>query len=138
MFTPPHGKTPRWFEIESRFRRRLAQLGQAVQFRKRRAAPRWFEPGSAFRRRLDKHLEAVGAAARYDEFEWSGHNSVFERDTAAVALAEKLRKQAEHFQDHKRLVIAHSHGGNVAMRALYHLRDENQPILLVTMATPFI
>ena len=55
-----------------------------------------------------------------------------------MELANKLRKQAEHCSSRTRLVIAHSHGGNVAMRALHHLRDEKEPILLVTLATPFI
>jgi hypothetical protein len=78
---------------------------------------------------------------------WSGANSVFERDKTAHDLAEHLSfEHAEHPQA-TQLIIAHSHGGNIALRALYHLqkRDasqlsgaDNANPLVVTLATPFI
>ncbi|MGC2318534.1 MAG: hypothetical protein WA615_18900 [Bradyrhizobium sp.] len=78
---------------------------------------------------------------------WSGENSIFVRDEAAHVLAEHL--SAEHTEQPQatQLVIAHSHGGNIALRAFHHLqqRDASQSSgadsanpLVVTLATPFI
>ena len=77
---------------------------------------------------------------------WSGANSIFVRDKTAHVLAEHLAAEhAEHPQA-AQLIIAHSHGGNIALRALHHLtqRDaspsgkESANPLIVTLATPFI
>jgi hypothetical protein len=78
---------------------------------------------------------------------WSGANSVFVRDKTAQRLAEHLSvEHAEHPQAIQ-LVIAHSHGGNIALGALHHLhqRDASQVggadtanPLVVTLATPFV
>ena len=72
---------------------------------------------------------------------------ILERDKAARALAEHLSAEhAEHPQA-TQLVIAHSHGGNIALRALHHShkRDASQLCgaempspLVVTMGTPFV
>lgn len=102
--------------------------------------PRWFECGSPFQERLTKHLRAAGAEPEYSDFTWSGANSILERDKAADVLANHLEDQTKTNKDRKRLVIAHSHGGNVAMRALHklHARHGQETVLLVTLATPFI
>jgi hypothetical protein len=101
--------------------------------------PRWFEPGSDFRRNLDAHLTTENMVLEYDDFQWSGHNSVLERDRAAQSLAKHLRAQTEQFPGYVKLVIAHSHGGTVAMRALHHLQQAvGETIRLVTVATPFV
>jgi hypothetical protein len=78
---------------------------------------------------------------------WTGANSIFDRDKAAHVLAEHLAAEhAEHPQA-TQLVIAHSHGGNIALRALRDLqkRDASQSCgadsanpLVVTLATPFV
>ena len=78
---------------------------------------------------------------------WSGANSIFVRDKTAHDLAEDLSAEhAEHPQA-TQLIIAHSHGGNIALRALHLLHqpdgsrlceaDGANP-LVVTLATPFI
>jgi hypothetical protein len=36
------------------------------------------------------------------------------------------------------LLVAHSHGGNIAMRSLAHLHEKVPPPMIVTLATPFI
>ena len=138
MFTSPTGAAPRWFEVGSNFRCRLTRLRQAMPFAKRGVTYRWFEEGSAFRKKLNLAMDKAGAAPTYHVFPWSGHNSIVERDKAAKDLAALLQQQAEEFSGQRRLVIAHSHGGNVAMRALYHLGSTSEPIWLVTLATPFI
>ena len=78
---------------------------------------------------------------------WSGANSIYVRDKTAQVLAEHLSAEhAEHPQD-TQLIIAHSHGGNIALRALHHLHKHNASQsdgadtanpLVVTLATPFI
>jgi len=99
---------------------------------------RWFEPESAFRRDLEQALSAYGLRAAFDTFEWSGANSIFERDKAGVALAELLQSQQDRFPERTRVVIAHSHGGNIAMRALHRLRHIDGDIHVITLATPFV
>jgi alpha-beta hydrolase superfamily lysophospholipase len=78
---------------------------------------------------------------------WSGENSISARDNTAHVLAEHLSAEhAEHPQANQ-LVIAHSHGGNIALRALYlsQRRDSSQLCggdsatpFVVTLATPFV
>jgi hypothetical protein len=78
---------------------------------------------------------------------WSGANSIFVRDKTAQVLAEHLSAEhAEHPQA-TQLIIAHSHGGNIALRALHLLRQrhasrlygaESSNPLVATLATPFI
>jgi hypothetical protein len=97
---------------------------------------RWFKKGSQFRRTLDKGLESASLEYSVRPFLWSGANSVFARDRAAAKLAEELKT---HLQDQGAtpVVIAHSHGGNVALRALSHMGDASR-VAVVTLATPFL
>jgi hypothetical protein len=139
FFPCDEGKPPRWFQQGSAFRKKVAPLFRWIRGlafgRVLEVTPRWFECGSAFRNNLTEHLESAGVNPTYTDFRWTGSNSLMERDKAAVLLAKSLQNHA----GHKRLVIAHSHGGNVAMRALHHLYlKEWEPLLVVTMATPFI
>ena len=105
----------------------------------------WFDDGSHFVTRLSAEL--AGIPHRIKSFSWRGENSVFKRDDAAYRLAEHL--SAEH-NAHPRaiqLVVAHSHGGNIALRALHYMQkrggtmvDDEEIVtpLVVTLATPFI
>ena len=107
--------------------------------------PLWFEEGSPFLARLSTELGDM--PHKITPLLWSGANSIFVRDKTAHALAEHLAAEhAEHPQANQ-LVVAHSHGGNIALRALRYLgqRSFSQPDeanganpLVVTLATPFI
>ena len=99
-------------------------------------AKRWFEKGSDFRKNLEEQLESLSLEYSIFQFHWSGANSVLARDRAAAKLADKLKT---HLQDQNAtpIVIAHSHGGNVALRALSHLGEANR-VRVVTLATPFL
>jgi hypothetical protein len=68
---------------------------------------------------------------------WSGANSVHARDCAARELSEQLRKDLRD-PDATAVIVAHSHGGNVALRALQHLESMADRIRVVTLATPFL
>jgi hypothetical protein len=70
-------------------------------------------------------------------FEWSGGNSPSARSRAARELRQNLVRGITEYPHSKHFIIAHSHGGNVA---LYALRDSNLLASisgLVCLSTPF-
>jgi hypothetical protein len=136
--TWPRGLFPRLF----RFKQRVRELTRRRQ--PWEPPPFWFEEGSHFLARLSAELHDL--PHKITLLPWSGANSIRARDEAAHDLAKYL--SAEH-AEHPRatqLIIAHSHGGNVALHAL-HLQERDAPRgygpddvnpLVVTLATPFI
>jgi hypothetical protein len=73
----------------------------------------WFQTGHKFRKGLE---EALASKADIRPFIWSGANSFRARSQAAANLVPHL---AEGIHKHiRQVIIAHSHGGNVAMLAL--------------------
>ena len=102
-----------------------------------RGGGRWFDDGSEFRRALELALRDEPVEHVIRSLLWSGGNSVYARDAAALRLADELEKDLAH-PGATPVVIAHSHGGNVALRALRHLRSDPSRIRVVTLATPFI
>ena len=98
---------------------------------------RWFEEGSLFRIKLELTLREASLDWPIHSFLWSGANSVYARDLAAKRLADELRTCLRNTSDAV-VVIAHSHGGNVALRAAHYLGSEATRIRLVTLATPFV
>jgi hypothetical protein len=97
----------------------------------------WFEEGSQFRAGLDVALKRASLDWQIRAFLWSGANSVHARDDAARELAGQLRKDLDD-PNGTAFIIAHSHGGNVALRALQHLDSTAGQIRVVTLATPFL
>jgi pimeloyl-ACP methyl ester carboxylesterase len=65
----------------------------------------------------------------------SGANSVFHRARAADKLHNILASDPDNANS---IVIAHSHGGNVAFRAISRLGSRGARIHLITLATPFL
>ena len=107
--------------------------------------PLWFEEGSPFLARLSAELDDI--PHKITPLLWSGANSIFVRDTTAHVLAEHLSAEHAEHRQATQLIIAHSHGGNIALRALHHLRrrDASQSCeadaanpLVVTLSTPFV
>jgi hypothetical protein len=144
LITLVHGTWPRGlFPRLSRFKKRVWEL-----MRRQPSGPPppfWFEEGSPFFARLNTELGDI--FHKITPLPWSGANSIFVRDKTAHRLAEHLSAEhAEHPQA-AQLIIAHSHGGNIALRALHLLHqpdgsrlcdaDGANP-LVVTLATPFI
>jgi hypothetical protein len=108
-------------------------------FPRRREKKRWFEPGGPFRKQLESALRDAGFPTVQSAAElWSGSNSIRERDRAARSLAKRLKGQREQAPQALRLVVAHSHGGNVAARAFAYMDGDHRGIILVTLATPFL
>lgn len=98
----------------------------------------WFADGSEFRNRLTAALSKRGLSARISPFLWSGANSVRERDKAARELVEHIRAKQSDYPSSTQVVIAHSHGGNVALRALDQLGVTCDEVFIATIATPFV
>jgi hypothetical protein len=103
-------------------------------FRLQPIAP-WCQEGSSFRRGLLNSLQQSmpNVHISVSPFNWSGANSILERAKASQELVSFLGniKRAETV-----LIIAHSHGGNVAIRAVGKLDDPSR-VYLCTLATPF-
>jgi hypothetical protein len=97
----------------------------------------WFEEGSQFYAGLDAALNSAALSWPIRAFLWSGANSVHARDCAARELSAQLRKDLQG-PDATAVIIAHSHGGNVALRALQYLDSMADRIKVVTLATPFL
>jgi len=138
LITVVHGTWPRGlFPKIARFKQWVRWL-----MRRKRLGPPpfWFEEGSPFLARLS--TEPRDIPHKIKALPWCGANSIFIRDKIAVELAEDLSAEhAEHPQA-TQLIIAHSHGGNIALRALHHLKEHSvaqaaNP-LIVALATPFI
>ena len=81
---------------------------------------------------------SVDFPPRYRPFLWSGANSVRERDRAARQLVEHIRAKQSEYPSSTQVLIAHSHGGNVALRALDQLGVTRDEIFIATIATPFV
>jgi hypothetical protein len=99
---------------------------------------RWYADGSRFNTRLADALLKQGLTTKVAPFLWSGANSVVERDIAARQLSEDIRANQSEHRSSINVLIAHSHGGNVALRALDHLGAASDEVFVVTLATPFV
>jgi hypothetical protein len=141
LITLVHGTWPRGlFPKIVRFKQRLRKL-----IRRLDTPPFWFEEGSPFLARLSTELSDI--PHKITPLLWSGANSIFVRDKTAQALAEHLSVEHAEHPEATQVVIAHSHGGNIALRALHHLHQrgasqeceaDSATPLVVTLATPFI
>jgi hypothetical protein len=99
----------------------------------------WVRDGSVLRR----HLEAeLGADVLFLPFRWSGMNWPSARYRAASRLRDHCRVVARRYPARSHYVVAHSHGGNVALYALRDAARESTSDLLpagvVCLSTPFI
>lgn len=103
----------------------------------------WFQPGSAFEREVRTRVtQETDKSIRFVPFRWSGHNSFSARAQAAQAFQNHLQRWEQTAPDTIHLVVAHSHGGTVAIEALNASQPKswqwNPPRGLLTMATPFV
>ena len=74
----------------------------------------------------------------FHRFLWSGSNSVNSRFRAQQQLSAHITELSIRHPNAKQFVIAHSHGGNIAIRALADNRVRASVEGLVCLATPFI
>jgi hypothetical protein len=96
----------------------------------------WFQNDHPFRKELEKGLVVKGFKPDIRTFVWNGANSFRSRESAAAALAQQLSQGLA--CGVRQIVIAHSHGGTVALRALELMPTGAEQIEVVTLASPFL
>lgn len=99
----------------------------------------WFEPESPFeqsvRRKIDGHEHQVS----FERLLWSGNNSFSARFEAAEALRSHLAESRQRSPTAKHLIVAHSHGGTVAINAVdEQYADGRLTDGVMTLGTPFV
>jgi alpha-beta hydrolase superfamily lysophospholipase len=94
----------------------------------------WVAPGSFLRRELDRRLDHLTFRA----FAWSGRNTHAARTEAGASLAQFIRDGHVRYPDAHHFVVAHSHGGNVALYAMRDPAARDAVTGIVTLGTPFI
>ena len=100
----------------------------------------WTTQDSTFRTQLEKDLNALNYHdVRFHVFEWNGRNTHKDRRQAAVCFERILRSSIRRDPSTRHFVVAHSHGGNIAIRALRRSRHFSEmPVGVITLATPFL
>jgi hypothetical protein len=94
----------------------------------------WVARGSFLRRELERGLRSVA----FRRFSWTGANTHAARIAGGARLALFIRDGHAQYPDAKHFVIAHSHGGNVALYAMRDSAARDAIDGIVTLATPFI
>src|SRR6266851_4156965 len=110
----------------------------------------WWRPDGSFCERLDNRLRQQGSCARcWDsmaaadairEFRWNGLNSEASRTHAAELLATKIAALIEKQSVERVHFVAHSHGGNVLLKALFLSRVnvyDDKLGSVIFLGTPF-
>lgn len=100
----------------------------------------WLQDGSSFRSELLASFPPSHRISFDTTFNWRGRNSVTERVAGARALREHLATAIDCDPQSEHLIVAHSHGGNVALDAVRALTPiERQRVAgVVCLATPFL
>lgn len=105
---------------------------------RKRDRPRWFDKDGGFTGRLIQEFGQKGISADFVSISWSGSNSLAERDLASRTLADDLVRLHSLDPHSTKIVIGHSHGGNIALKSLSYLNPIVPKPLIVTIATPFL
>jgi hypothetical protein len=71
-------------------------------------------------------------------FKWSGRNTHKARIKAGHELANHIRELRESYPYCSHFIVAHSHGGNIALFAHKHLPENLQALGIATLGTPFL
>lgn len=91
--------------------------------------------------RLVRLLSENKPNTQISRFCWSGKNSHSKRLKAGRELADHIQNLCEKYPDIQFILLGHSHGGNIIMYALNHLRetnDINRVEKVVTLVTPYL
>ncbi|MDC0434175.1 hypothetical protein OAM69_00875 [bacterium] len=98
----------------------------------------WYLPRSEFLKNLTVALDCLGVQAEIRSFIWSGANTLNARIAASNRLATLLRDKSRLEKPLPHIIVAHSHGGNVAVNAINKIDPSDRPLAAITLATPFI
>jgi hypothetical protein len=100
-----------------------------------RGRVQWLEEGSAVWSALQ---EALPNAVEIHPFYWSGANTLRARQRAAMRLRAHLLAEFHRVPNGRHYIIAHSHGGNVALLALRDPEIARGVAGLACFSTPFL
>ena len=102
----------------------------------------WTQDGSNLRAAIAASLNAdpqtSPADITFDVFEWSGRNAHRARIKAGYELAEHIRELRKNNPNCRHFIVAHSHGGNIALLAHKHLPPNLHALGIATLGTPFV
>lgn len=102
-----------------------------------RGAP-WTQDGSILRKRIADEMATQNEQVIFGRFDWSGRNTHKARVKAGYELANHIRDLRKSCPNCRHFIIAHSHGGNVALLAHKHLEPQHHATGIATLGTPFI
>lgn len=97
----------------------------------------WTQPSAQLSTAISARLKGLGVAPISHRIEWSGENTVTARLSAIAELHGRLKQVFERNPNRYVFLIAHSHGGNIAIKAIEPF-SQNPGLGLVTLATPFL
>lgn len=95
----------------------------------------WTHEDSSLRRELERRAGALGMRVDFSISTWSGSNGMESRARATEQLRAHLASSISQNPTAPHFVIAHSHGGNIALRSI---EDQRGILGVVTLSTPFI
>ena len=98
----------------------------------------WTKEGSALRSQIAETLVGHGRNAHFDVFEWSERNTHKARIKAGYELAAHIRQLRKSHPRCSHFIVAHSHGGNLALFAHKHLPEHLHALGIATLGTPFL
>jgi hypothetical protein len=100
----------------------------------------WTQLDSPFSNQLREELKNRHATTvKFFRHEWCGTNTHQDRRKASICLRKQLLKQCRELPNARHYIVGHSHGGNVALRAVHHSPTLRRKIGgIVTIATPFL
>ena len=98
----------------------------------------WTKDGSVLRREIAAAVCEHDCDVSFDNFEWSGRNTHRARVRAGHELAAHITRLREAMPRCRHFIVAHSHGGNVALLAHKHLPMFLHALGIATLGTPFI
>lgn len=98
----------------------------------------WTKEGSLLRQTLTEALAGPASKVKFDVFEWSGRNTHNARIKAGYELGNHIRKLRKRYPRAQHYIIAHSHGGNIALLAHKHLPNKLHANGIATLGTPFL
>lgn len=101
-------------------------------------APRaqWIQPGSALRSRVESALGP--GRVRFEPFAWSGRNRISARREATLRLRVEMERSLARWPGVAHYIIAHSHGGNIALSACDSAALANRVAGVICLSTPFL
>ena len=87
---------------------------------------------------VDAMESRIGGDVQIESFPWSGRNLHLVRRRAASNLQRRIRRISADNPGAKQFLIAHSHGGNVALYALTNPDVSGLVTRTICLSTPFI